>query len=74
MLKFGLVHNEANEGLLSSEEVHHCLGPVGPRGVEVMVGGVGSMASLWQPAGLHRSSNTLELMGMEMLRAQVSST
>ena len=52
MLKFGLVYSEANEGLLSSEEVHPCLGPAGPRGVEVMVGGAGSVASLWDSTGL----------------------
>ena len=35
-----------------SEEVHYCLSPVGSRGVEVMVEGVGSMALLCNPMGL----------------------
>ena len=45
-LKFGLMYNEAREGQLSSEEVHPCCGPVGLRGVEVMVGAVGLMIPL----------------------------
>ena len=51
-LKLGLMYSEVSEGWLSSEEVHPCLGPAEPRGVEVIVGGVGSMALLWDPAGL----------------------
>ena len=71
-LKFGLMYSEASEGRLSSEEVHPCLGPVGPRGVEVMVG-VGSTVLLWDPTGLWRLSDALELIGMVMSSVQVSS-
>ena len=52
MLKFGLEYSEASEGQLSSEEVHPCLSPVELRGVKVIVGGGGSMALLWDSAGL----------------------
>ena len=51
-VKFGLEYSEASGGQLSSEEVHPCLNPVELRGVEDMVGGRGSMALLWDPAGL----------------------
>ena len=51
-LKFGLMYSEVSEGWLSSEVVHLCLSPAEPGGVEVIVGGVESMALLWDPVGL----------------------
>ena len=51
------------ECLLSSDVVHHCLGPPRPKGVEVMEGGRGSVPLLWDPLGLQRPSKALELTG-----------
>ena len=45
-LKFRLMYNEVRDGQLSSEEVCPCHSPARPRGVEVMVGAVGSMVPL----------------------------
>ena len=73
MLKFGLMYSKANEGLPLSEEVCHCLSLAGPRGGEVMAGGISSVTSLWEPAGLQRPSSMLEPMGMETLRVRESS-
>ena len=72
-LKLRLVYIEASDCLLSSDIVHHCLGQARPKGVEVMEGGNSSVTSLWEPIGLQRPSNTLELMGRVELSVQVSS-
>ena len=57
---------------LSSDVVHHCLGLPRPKGVEVE-GGRSLVTSLWDPVGLRRPSNVLELMGRVVLSVQVSS-
>ena len=64
---------EASECLLLSDIVRHWLGLPRPKGVKVMEGGRSSVALLWDPIGLQRPSNALELTGRVELSVQVSS-
>ena len=69
----GLVKREASKHQFSSDMECHCSGALSPRGVKVMEGGWSSVASLWDPVGLQKPSNPLELMGRVELSLQVSS-
>ena len=53
--------------------VCHCLGVPRPKGVEVMEGGWSLVTSLWDPVGLQKPSNVLELMASVELSVQVPS-
>ena len=52
---------------------HPCHGVPSPREVKVMEGGWSSVALLWNPVGLQKPSNPLDLMGRMELSLQMSS-
>ena len=66
-LKLELAKSKADECLLSEEIVHPSLGPVLPRGVEVIEGASGSTTLLREPIGLQKVSIELDLMGRVVL-------
>ena len=72
-LKPWLVWREASEHKLSSDMDHRCHGVPSPRGVDVMEGGWSTVALLWDPIGLWKPSNPLELTGRVELSSQMSS-
>ena len=69
----GVVYSKAGECQLSSDTDHHFCWAPSPSGVKVMEGGWSSVALLWDPVRLQKSSNPLELMGRVELSSQVSS-